>query len=37
MTSPESRAIRHMYRTDPRMFMQLAFRLLHPGISYQHN
>ncbi|MGJ8636012.1 MAG: hypothetical protein ACSHX5_04120 [Phycisphaerales bacterium] len=37
MTSPESRAIRHMYRTDPRMFMQLAFRMLHPGIEYQHN
>ncbi|MBO6741113.1 MAG: hypothetical protein JJ916_14760 [Phycisphaerales bacterium] len=37
MTSPESRAIRHMYRTDPRMFMQLAFRLMHPGICYQHN
>lgn len=37
MSDLEAKAIRHMYRSDPRMFMQLAFRLLHPGIAYQHN
>ncbi|MBM92741.1 MAG: hypothetical protein CMJ35_14205 [Phycisphaerae bacterium] len=26
-----------MYRTQPGMFLPLAFRLLHPGVSYLHN
>ena len=26
-----------MYHTEPRMFFRLAFRLLHPGVEYQHN
>lgn len=37
MTDQETRAIRHMYRTEPQMFIQLAFRLLHPNDEYQHN
>ena len=37
MSDLKKRAIRHMYRSNPRMFMQLGFRVLHPGIKYQHN
>jgi hypothetical protein len=37
MTDLETMAIRHMYQTDPRMFMPLAFRLVYPGAEYLHN
>lgn len=37
MTDLEARAIKHMYQSEPRMFLQLAFRLLHPGVPYLHN
>ncbi len=37
MINLEKRAIRHMYRSNPIPFMQLGFRVLHPGIEYQHN
>lgn len=37
MADLKKRAIRHMYRSNPIPFMQLGFRVLHPGINYQHN
>ena len=37
MPDLRARAITHMYRTEPRMFFRLAFRLLHPGVAYEHN
>lgn len=37
MADLEAMAIRHMYQSEPRMFFQLAFRLLHPGVPYLHN
>lgn len=37
MTSNETKAIRYMYQHDPRMFLQMAFRILHPGVEYHHN
>ena len=32
-----TRAIRHLYRSEPRAFFDFAFRLLYPGETYQHN
>ena len=37
MADLEAMAIKHMYQSEPRMFFQLAFRLLHPGVPYLHN
>lgn len=37
MTDLEAMAIKHMYQSEPRMFFQLAFRLLHPDAEYLHN
>jgi hypothetical protein len=37
MPDTKARAIKQMYRTEPRMFFRLAFRLLHPGTEYQQN
>ncbi len=37
MTDLETMAIRHMYQSDPRMFMPLAFRSVYPGAEYLHN
>lgn len=37
MPDRDARAILQMYRTEPRMFLLLAFRLLHPGVEYRHN
>lgn len=36
MNDLEAMAIKHMYQTDPRIFIQLAFRLVYPGAEYQH-
>ncbi|MCB9848491.1 MAG: hypothetical protein H6814_08770 [Phycisphaeraceae bacterium] len=37
MLDLEGKAIRHMYQSEPRMFFQLAFRLLHPNVEYLPN
>ena len=34
MANLETRAIRHMYQTEPRMFFEFAFELLHPTVEY---
>ena len=35
MNDFQAQAIRHMYRTDPSSFFDLAFRILHPGVDYE--
>ncbi len=37
MVDLTSRAVRHMYQSNPASFCRLAFRLLHPGIDYGHH
>ena len=37
MDDLETRAIRHMYQSDPASFFSLAFRLLHPGVDYRQH